>query len=163
MTFHFLCFFHRTVSNLFFCCGPISRQLVLLAPKRWVTSLREDAEVIEVEGRWDCPLHTQIFQPWRWTFEYSIEVDAYSKLGGGGDTPLYKPYRYVPLQRVVFAPFWSENWYRLCLFWSGIGYGCRGNYGSVWTYLSFQFQISKKEREICEFEMNFKKYFLLLF
>ena len=23
--------------------------------------------------------------------------------------------------------------------------------GSVWTYLSFQFQMSKKEREICEF------------
>ena len=83
---------------------------------------------------------------------------------GGGDTPLYKPYRYVPPHRVgVFAPFWSENWYRLCPFWSGIGYGCRGNYGSVGTYLSFQFQISKKEREICEFEMNFKKYFLLLF
>ena len=98
MTFHFLGFFHRT--NLFFCCGPISRQLVLLAPKRWVTSIREDAEVIEVEGRWDCPLHTQIFQPWRWTFEYSIEVDAYSRLGGGGDTPLYKPYRYVPPHRV---------------------------------------------------------------
>ena len=30
----------------------------------------------------------------------------------------------------------------------GIGYGFRGNYGSVWTYLSFQFQMSKKEREI---------------
>ena len=26
----------------------------------------------------------------------------------------------------------------------GIGYGFRGNYGSVWTYLSFQFQMSKK-------------------
>ena len=28
---------------------------------------------------------------------------------------------------------------------------------------SFQFQISKKEREICEFEMAFKKSLLLLF
>ena len=35
--------------------------------------------------------------------------------------------------------FWSENGYRLCL--SGI-HGFRGNYGSVWTYLSFQFQIA---------------------
>ena len=43
----------------------------------------------------------------------------------------------------VFAPFWS-----------GIGYGFRGNYGSAWRYLSFQFQMSKKEREICEFEMD---------
>ena len=42
-------------------------------------------------------------------------------------------------------------------FWSGIGYGFRGNYGSVWTYLSFQ--LSKKEREICEFEMDVKKSF----
>ena len=29
------------------------------------------------------------------------------------------------------APFWSENVYTLCPFWSGIGYGFRGNYGSV--------------------------------
>ena len=46
-----------------------------------------------------------------------------------GGTPLYKPYRYVPLtptppppppdaKGMVFAPFWSENGSRLCLFWS---------------------------------------------
>ena len=29
--------------------------------------------------------------------------------------------------------------------------------------LSFQFQMSKKERQICEWEMDVKKYFLLLF
>ena len=33
-------------------------------------------------------------------------------------------------------------------FWSGIGYGFWGNYGSVWTYLSFQFQMYTKERDI---------------
>ena len=48
---------------------------------------------------------------------------------------------------MIFAPFWSENGYGLCPFYSGIGYGFRGNYGSVWTYLSFQFQMNKKERE----------------
>ena len=32
---------------------------------------------------------------------------------------------------MVFAPFWSESGYRLCPFWSGIGCGFRGNYGSV--------------------------------
>ena len=42
-------------------------------------------------------------------------------------TPLYKPYRCVTHQR-VFAPFWS-----------GIGYGFRGIYGSVRAYLSFWF------------------------
>ena len=30
-------------------------------------------------------------------------------------------------------------------------------------YLSFQFQMNKKEREICEFEVDFKKSFLLAF
>ena len=29
-------------------------------------------------------------------------------------------------------------------FWTGIGHGFRGNYGSVRTYLSFQFKMSKK-------------------
>ena len=41
-----------------------------------------------------------------------------------------------------------------------IRYGFRGNYGSVRTYLSFQFQMSKKEREICEFEMDLKNFFV---
>ena len=48
----------------------------------------------------------------------------------------------------VFAPYWSENRYTLCPFWSGIGYDFWGNCGITWTYLSFQFQMSRKEREI---------------
>ena len=62
-----------------------------------------------------------------------------------------------PLGR-VFAPFWSENGYTLCPFWSGIGLGFRGNYGSVGTFLSFQFQLSKKEREISKFEMDLNNF-----
>ena len=31
----------------------------------------------------------------------------------------------------VFGPFWSENQYTLCPFWSGVRYGFQGNYGSV--------------------------------
>ena len=48
-------------------------------------------------------------------------------------------------------------------FWSGIGYGFRGNYGSVhkYTYLSFQFQMNKNEIEICEFEKAFEEFFCL--
>ena len=45
---------------------------------------------------------------------------------------------------MVFVPFWSQNGYRLCLFWSEFGYGFREN-----KYLSFQFQMKtmiKKER-----------------
>ena len=71
----------------------------------------------------------------------------------GGVTPLYKPYMFVPPQRV--APFRS-----VCRpFWSRIGYGIRGNNGSVWRYLSFQFQMNKKRREICQFETDLKKSF----
>ena len=58
----------------------------------------------------------------------------------------------------VFTPFWCENVNTLCSFWSGIGYGFRGNYGSVWTFLSFQFQMSKKEREICKFQIDLNNF-----
>ena len=54
---------------------------------------------------------------------------------------------------MVFVPFWSQNGYRLCLFWSEFGYGFRGN-----KYLLFQFQMKtmiKKERVISEFDMAF--------
>ena len=60
-----------------------------------------------------------------------------------------------------FVPFWSENGYRPCSFWSGIGYGFQGNYRSVRTYLLFQFQPRKKDKEICKFEMDFKKSFFV--
>ena len=56
----------------------------------------------------------------------------------------------------VFAPFWSENGYRLCLFWPEFGYGFRGN---ALTYVSFQFRMNKKERVICEFEVDLTKSF----
>ena len=41
-------------------------------------------------------------------------------------------------------------------FWSGIGYFFRGNYGSVWTYLS-------RERGTCVFDMDCKKSLRLSF
>ena len=45
------------------------------------------------------------------------------------------------------------------LFLSETGYGFRGNYGNLWTYLSFQFQINKNKIAIWEFQMDFKKSF----
>ena len=81
-----------------------------------------------------------------------------------GGTPLYKPYRYVPPHRVGFSAVlvWKRVYtgYTLCPFWSGIGFGFRGNYESVWTYLLFQFQMSEKEREICEFETDLNNVFV---
>ena len=44
-----------------------------------------------------------------------------------------------------------------------VHFGFQWNYGNVRTYLLFQFQMSKKERKINDFDMDFKKSFLLLF
>ena len=50
------------------------------------------------------------------------------------------------------------------LFWFGIGYDFRGNYGSVWTYLSFQFKMSKKSlRKKEKYDMRILNRFLELF
>ena len=62
---------------------------------------------------------------------------------GGGGTPLYKPYK-----GKVFAPFWSEK-----------RYGFQGNCGSVRTYLSFQFQMSKKEKKYANSKWNLRNLF----
>ena len=65
----------------------------------------------------------------------------------GGYTPLHKPFWHVPPQsRRVNAPLWSENGYRLCPFWSGIGYGFRGSYGRVWTHRFNSNRVRKKEK-----------------
>ena len=47
-------------------------------------------------------------------------------------------------------------------FCCGIGYGFRGNNGSVheWTYLSLQFQMNKNEIEMFEFEMHLENFFV---
>ena len=93
-------------------------------------------------------------------FFINVKNNNSSRPGGGGRRLPYISYvgmcrPIAPLGR-VFAPFWSEKGCTLRLFWSWIGYGFRGNYRSVWTYLSFQFQMSKTEREICTFEIDLK-------
>ena len=74
------------------------------------------------------------------------EIEKLCPEGGGGEggSPSLS-HMVFPPQRVWFLGlFWAENGYRLCPFWCGIGqYGFRGNYGSVWTYLSFQFEMKK--------------------
>ena len=67
-------------------------------------------------------------------------------------TLLHKPYKYVPPQKLWFlrrfglktgkhfAHFGLES----CVAFQW------GNYGSVWTYLSFQLQVHKKENVISE-------------
>ena len=63
---------------------------------------------------------------WWWVVLDPLEREV--EPGGGGGTPLYKVYRYVPPQRVtmVFEPFWSENGYRFWQLRSEIGSGFWG-------------------------------------
>ena len=68
---------------------------------------------------------------------------------GGGGTPLYKPYRNVPPQRHIPIHF--------------VHFGLESGWvfeGTTEVFLSFQFQMSKKEREICEFEMDLNNFWV---
>ena len=58
----------------------------------------------------------------------------------------------------------SKRVFKLTLFilvWNRIWFAREP--GECTNVFIVSFQTNKKEREICEFEMNFKKYFLLLF
>ena len=61
---------------------------------------------------------------------------------GEGSTPLYKPHRYVPSHRVGFLRrFGLKTGLRaLCLFWSGIRHGFRGNCGVDELIYRFHFK-----------------------
>ena len=88
-------------------------------------------------------------------------IFCHQKLQGPGGRKILPFSNHIgmpPRQRVCFfVPFRFENGYRVCPFWSGIVYGFRGNCGIVWTYLSFQLQMNKKERVICKLQNDLKK------
>ena len=75
-----------------------------------------------------------------------------------GGTPLYKLYRYVLPHRVFWCfcavLVWKRVYTLTILVWDRAWF--LRELRSVWTYLSFQFQISKEEREICEFQIGLK-------
>ena len=78
--------------------------------------------------------------------------------------PLYRPYRYVLHQRVGFLRrFGLEMGTDLADFGLESDMIFKGTTGVYERIYFFQFQMSKKEREICEFEMDFKKSILFLF
>ena len=78
--------------------------------------------------------------------------------------PLYKPYRYVLPQRVgVLRRFGLKTSIDFAHFGLESDMIFKGTTGVYERIYFFQFQMSKKEREICEFEMDFKKSFLFLF
>ena len=87
------------------------------------------------------------------------------KLGGGPPPPPSgKPYRYVPPQRDGFLRrFGVKTSIDFDHFGLESGLIFKGTTGMYERIYFFQFQMSKNEREICEFEMDFKKSFLFLF
>ena len=78
---------------------------------------------------------------------------------GGGGTTLYKLYRYVPPQRVgILRRFGLKTGMHFTDFDLKSGRVFEGTTGVYEHFLSFQFTMSKKEREICEFEMDWKNF-----
>ena len=91
---------------------------------------------------------------WRWLF--GVWYIPRGRGGGGRGTPLYKPYRYVPPHRVGSLRRFGLKTviHALCLFWSGIRHGFRGNCGVDELIYRFHFKwVRKKEK--------YAKYFLL--
>ena len=63
---------------------------------------------------------------------------------------------------MIFAPFWSGMHFACYGLESGLVFEkTTGGYESI--YRRFQFQMNKKERELCEFVVDFKRSFLLAF
>ena len=84
--------------------------------------------------------------------------------GGGGGTPLFKSQRYVPPQRVGVSPHFDlKTGIDLAYFGQELDMVFKRTTESVWTYESFQFQMTKNERKTCKFKRDFKKSFWLLF
>ena len=78
------------------------------------------------------------------------KVNVNQKYRGGA--PLYKLYRYV-------LPKGYDFWAFLVRETGMVFEGTMGTYERI--DILFQFQMNKKELEICEFEMHLKKYFYL--
>ena len=86
---------------------------------------------------WFRHIRVSLMTCWRAGLSHSSR-----KCPGGGGTPLYKPYRYVPPHRIGFLRRFGLKRVHilLILVWNRVWF--LRNYGSVWTYLSFQFQMS---------------------
>ena len=80
------------------------------------------------------------------------------KPGGGGGTPLYKPYMYVPPRRGgVLRRFGLKTGIHFAHFWE---LGFRGTTGVLMNIFIISI-LNKKEREIWEFETNLRNFFCL--
>ena len=83
-----------------------------------------------------------------------------ARQGGEGGTPLYKLYRYVPPHRVRFLRrFVLKTGIHFAHFGLELGMVFEGTTECMNVFI-VQFQTSKKERELCEFEMDLNNFFL---
>ena len=89
--------------------------------------------------------------------------EAVSRRGGGRGRPWFLR---VLVWKRVKTWFWSGSREGLPRIIAWVFLPCTikrfespSEFGSAWTYLSFQSQMNKKERAICKFEINFKKSF----
>ena len=124
--------FHLTVVPSFPSLNGTDRAANLMKTRKRFPAGREDylfrsstySGKSSVEGTKNCVLHV-----------HSNPLVLFSQLGipDRKSCSIYRhSCRYVaPPKGMVFGPFWLENGYTLCLFWSGIGYAFREKYVSV--------------------------------
>ena len=96
------------------------------------------------------------------TFNRQVENVVSVLSRGVGGTPLYKPYRYVPPHRVGFLRrFGLKTDIHFAHFGLDSGMVFEGTTECM-NVSSFQFQMSKKEREICKVEMDLNNFLFAL-
>ena len=100
-------------------------------------TLREFLKILRGPGPRHKSAHTENVTR-SLVFSWQLKWQTRSKETGG--VLLYISYigmcRHIGYSFWRFAPFWSENGYRLCSFWSGIGYGLRRKYELIYRFNS---------------------------
>ena len=131
--------------------GPKGRKIFVLRPpgspylRVWITAANSP------------PLPHSLI--WRSRSATGVCMSFHMRSATRRGTPLYKLGMRRPIGSGYFAGLvWKRVYTLSILVWNR--YGFWGNFGSVWTYLSFQFQMSKKEREICKFQMDLMNSFV---
>ena len=117
-------------------CQKVPEQLVESPSGRQHTALSRKGSIITFRG---SPLHQHTTRRGPNHRMYAHEdfyggkahIPTSRRGGGGGRFPIKTREVCAASKGMVFAPFPSKNGYTFCLFWSGIGYGFRGNYGRV--------------------------------
>ena len=114
----------------------------------WTTHVNRDWGLPPFNMHWS---HQICFAKFEFLFFFSYREDLHDNLAkpgrGGGDAP----------KNGVFAPFWSENGYRLCPFGLESGMIFEETTRVYERICRFKWKMNQKERSMHEFEMAFKK------